>query len=728
MQKLNVTLENCYGIKKLSHTFDFSQKSTFAIYASNGIMKTSFAKTFIDLSKGEVSKDLIDNQKNTIREITDENLSELNKDSIFVIEPYNESYKSDKVSTLLANKELKGKYDNILKEIDKKKEELLKELRLLTGFKSTSPIEKAFSMDFMFSETEFFKAIIRIKGEVTDKTKPVFENIIYNEIFNTKVEEFIKNNQAELSEYIRIYEDLLLRSTYFKKGCSHTNVSTIAKNLKDNGFFKAKHSITLLNNKGKKETIFTEEDLESAIQDDLDSIINDKKLLDAFNNLDDKLEKNTDLSKFKKYLFNNLNILPELKNLQRFKQQLWTSYLKTKIGLFNELENIYSEGEEEIEKILEQSKEQIPAWMNVIDIFNERFSVPFDVGIGNQEDIILRKEKPTFEFHFSDDNGNPLIPVNEKELLKVLSNGEKRALYILNIIFEVQARRQNNQETLFIIDDIADSFDYKNKYAIIEYLKDISETPNFKQIILTHNFDFYRSITGRLEMLQERAHKLNVLKTNTEIKLIEEFYQENNPFKHWKKHLHLNNAMLIASIPFVRNLAEFSGNKEIEDKLTHLLHIKSDTYTFDISELQEIYRKILVDKSNLTLPNPLEKIINIIYSSADAIISDTTEVLQLEDKIVLSIAIRLKSEKFMIQEINDEHFCNEIKKVQSRILLEKFKELFSGDSTKESQIKLLKEVSLMTPENIHVNSFMYEPILDMSNEHLKVLYIKTKAL
>lgn len=28
----------------------------------------------------------------------------------------------------------------------------------------------------------------------------------------------------------------------------------------------------------------------------------------------------------------------------------------------------------------------------------------------------------------------------------------------------------------------------------------------------------------------------------------------------------------------------------------------------------------------------------------------------------------------------------------------------------------------MTPENIHLNSFMYEPILDMSKDHLEKLY------
>jgi len=34
----------------------------------------------------------------------------------------------------------------------------------------------------------------------------------------------------------------------------------------------------------------------------------------------------------------------------------------------------------------------------------------------------------------------------------------------------------------------------------------------------------------------------------------------------------------------------------------------------------------------------------------------------------------------------------------------------------------------MTPENIHINSFMYEPIIDMANEHLKQLYTDVSAL
>lgn len=46
MNKLSIKLKNCFGIEKLTHDFDFSEDNVFSIYARNGLMKTSLAKTF----------------------------------------------------------------------------------------------------------------------------------------------------------------------------------------------------------------------------------------------------------------------------------------------------------------------------------------------------------------------------------------------------------------------------------------------------------------------------------------------------------------------------------------------------------------------------------------------------------------------------------------------------------------------------------------------------------
>ena len=60
---------------------------------------------------------------------------------------------------------------------------------------------------------------------------------------------------------------------------------------------------------------------------------------------------------------------------------------------------------------------------------------------------------------------------------------------------------------------------------------------------------------------------------------------------------------------------------------------------------------------------------------------------------------------------------------QTRELFNGFKQF--GDDEK---IEVLNEVNIMTPEHIHVNSFMYEPILDMDIVELHRLYQLIKRL
>ena len=525
-----------------------------------------------------------------------------------------------------------------------------------------------------------------------------------------------KDFKSKLAEYIDKYNELIDSSTYFKKGVfNHNNASTIAKNLKDNGFFEANHSVSL-NTKGSNKEIKTEVELEEVIQQEKDSILNNPELMKAFEEIDKKITAHADLRGFRTYLEENQSIIPELINLDALRQRIWISYLKQNIEAYKSLEIAYSEGQDEIEKIIEEAKKEKTQWLEVIQEFNTRFFVPFKLSVENQEVVILKSEAPSIKFTFKEFDES--ISIEEDDLFKVLSNGELRALYILNIMFEVKARIQANQETLFIIDDIADSFDYKNKYAIIEYLKDISNVSIFKQIVLTHNFDFYRTVSCRLDM--QRQHKLHTIKTDVGVKLVEEKYQ-NNPFLSWKQNFNSagNEAMLIASIPFVRNIAEYSGYDENYTKLTSLLHFKEDTDDITILDLETIFKQVLVDKNTLVLLEPTKKVIELIFEIADRIQSETTEIIDLENKIVLAIATRLKAEMFMIKKIADNVFWKGITKNQTFELFKTFKGKFPLEI---ENIKLLENVNLMTPENIHLNSFMYEPILDMSNENLKQLY------
>ena len=446
-----------------------------------------------------------------------------------------------------------------------------------------------------------------------------------------------------------------------------------------------------------------------------EGISNDKELRKKFADIEKLITKNSPLREFEAYLSVREDILSKLSNIASFKQEIWKSYFKSRIDLYNELIEQYLAADKRKNEIEEEAKKQRTQWELVIEIFNSRFFVPFELIAKNRVPVILGQETMlSLGFIFKD--GVDKAPVEEAALMQVLSTGEKRALYVLNIIFEVEARIKAKQETVFVIDDIADSFDYKNKYAIIQYLKDIAEEPYFNQIILTHNFDFFRTISSRFV---KYSHCLMALRCSDGISLKQAIGIKNVFVKDWKPNFFTDSKKKIASIPFIRNIIEFTKGAKDPDfvKLTSLLHWKSDSASITQDELDEIYKKVFVDATG-TSHDGGKTVIEIIHSEAKKCLTES-EGINFENKIVLSIAIRIASEKFMVEKICDTHFVENIDSNQTDRLSKKFKELFCDDIY---QIETIQRVILMTPENIHLNSFMYEPILDMSDEHLRMLY------
>lgn len=459
--------------------------------------------------------------------------------------------------------------------------------------------------------------------------------------------------------------------------------------------------------------------MDKLIEEEKGKILNDESLLKSFNTLDSKLTKNAKLLQFRNLIQSNPEIISYLVNWNILKQQLWGKYI---IDLGEQVEYVikeYNNSKESIKKILEESKKEKTLWNEVINIYNDRFDVPFIVEVDNKEDVILKETTPIIKFKYK--VGDSQKNVNNELLLKVLSNGEKRALYILNVIFEIEALKKLNRDTLVIVDDIADSFDYRNKYAIIEYLNDILKSNIFNMIVLTHNFDFYRTLKSRLNIKRENC--LMAQKDDNGIKLVKGGYF-NNIFNIWKDNLN-NDRILIASIAFVRNLCEYLEEKNSVNyiKLTSLLHLKEDTENLTVEDLEIIYQQIW--KIPINLKDKERKVISIINKESDKIIVERSESVNLENKIVLSIAIRLLAEKFMINTINNEEKIKKIKKNQTTGLYSIIKK---ENLVSKEVMALLEQVNIMTPENIHINSFMFEPILDLSDNHLKKLYCKLKEL
>ena len=719
MQKISVHLENCYGIRALNAEFDFSNKFASIIYAPNGAMKTSFAETFKDHSKGNDSQDRVYPERETIREITDENGAPLAMESVFVIEPYDSSYESNRVSTLLANNSLKSEYDGILQGIDRKSSELMTLLKKTSGVRSG--LENIISEVLTKIPGNLLRAFDRIKTEVfEDNEDPTLANIKFATLFNEKIEKLLgeKDVKEALEQYTTNYEALLDKSRFFRKGVfNHYQAGEIAKQLKNHGFFKANHKVFLNSIEGDTK-VESEAELEALIDKELSSILSDKSLKASFEKIDKKLT-NKDLRDFREFLLANQTLIPRLQAPELLKEDLLKSYLMRHRSEFETLMSEYETGKRRIEEITTEASEQATEWQEVINIFNRRFSVPFKVGIENKQDVILKRVTPNISFTFEDETAVP-VPVERDNLVNILSSGERRALYILNIIFEVKARISDSIPTLFIVDDIADSFDYKNKYAIIEYLSDILSQGDFRQIILTHNYDFYRTVWRRLSLAGANFH---ISKSSKGVALTKEkMYRD--PFEKWKSLANEDDKtdVLIAMIPFVRNLAEYCGYPEESLALTTLLHMKPGHPELLVKDLLGIFSKIL---NGQDFANSLEDdqfVIPLIFETAKGIAYNAEPAYDLEKKIVLSIAIRLSAEDYMIRVINDADWVKNIKNNQTGRLTKRFKGMVLGKQEHATSIELIDRVNLMTPENIHLNSFMYEPILDMSSEHLSNLY------
>jgi hypothetical protein len=725
MDVIEVKLENCYGIQKLEATLTFKASpkiplgSAFSIYAPNGFMKTSLARTFLDFQEGRDSQDLIFPARPTSRSITSDPAAAITPESLFVIKPYVERYAGAGTSTLLVNPRLRSEYEEAVRNIESTQEDLLKALKEISGWPGKASPASEIKEVFQFKNPyDFFSGLINgLDGDTR------LSDLSYTEIFNDKTIAAFKAGtlNEQLQEYMAKYQELVDNSPLLSKRFNHTGATDVSKNLQSNGFFDANHTLNISIG-GERLEVASAKELEALVVAEKQRILGDKDLSAKFEAVDKQLQKNAELKKFREYLTEHQEILAELGDFNGFRKKLWNSYFNVAQSALSLFAAAYASAKDVIAETAYQAQEEKTKWAAVVAQFNERFYVPFKLVVQNQQDVILKGEAPKITFEFQD--GNETCGVEEEKLLQVLSQGEKRALYILNVLFEIQARRESNQQTLLIIDDIADSFDYKNKYAIIEYFNEISKIPFFRLVFLTHNFDFHRTISSRLQIA--RSRRLFARKNQGLLTFVQEKYQK-NPFTTWKSDLTRNSAFLVASIPFVRNLAEYCHGTDSPHylMLTSLLHVKADTATLTISDLETAFKATLLDQAALSLQNPTGSAMQLIYDEAEALAAISDDDVELESKVILSIGIRLKAEEFMISKINDAAFVNTISSNQTFELYSRFASEFPDA---RDQLMVLSQVNLMTPENIHLNSFMYEPILDMSALHLYELYGRVKAL
>lgn len=723
MDKLITNFENCFGIGKLNQEFDFTKSKTYLIYAPNGTMKTSFARTFDLISKKDAKNvpcDRIYNSRVSKCEILVDG-KEINPDNILVVNAEDNGFDaSNKISTFLASKELKSKYDEIYLDLNNRKSEFIKKLKVIS---QSTDCETEFINTFSEnSNNSFFEILLLQVGFLKEK----FDRITfrYNDVFDKKgnVKKFLDKNQTILNQYINNYKTIISKSKFFKESTNTTfgtyQANEILKSIEDNSFFEAGHKFLLEDGT----EVANSEELIKIVQEEIQNILNDEKLKLAFDKVDKAIGANLELRAFQRVIEKDNLILVNLKEYEKFKQDVWLNYLSEIKIEAEELSIYYKEIKKELEKIIEESKKEFALWAKIISTFNSRFYVPFKVIIANQADLILKQDTANLEFDYSDRDDEP-VRHKRDNLLNILSKGEQRAYFLLQFLFEIESRKSNSEESILIFDDVADSFDYKNKFAIIEYIKDLNQLAIFRTIILTHNFDFYRTLASRLS-LRRQVVFMATKSNNKEITLHNGQYRK-DVFAHFIGRFS-EPKIFISLIAFVRNLIEYSESNDNADyiTLTSCLHKKASSTTLTAKDIFDIYRKRLIKLESKTISFADENLIQLIIKSANSICEEKNiDEILLENKITLAIAIRLMAEDYLLKKL-PELDLRAITANQTQELCTEYCRKFPDSAS----ILILDKVNLMTPENIHINAFMYEPLIDMSVHHLIDLYKETLRL
>lgn len=721
---LHIDLQNCFGIGRLVSDINYvNDGHTAVIYAPNGTMKTSLTNTFLKLLDNKHPGDEMYPDRPSSSTIAIDG-NPVSKDNVYVFANADKDGTSG-ISTFLANEALKGQYDAIFSLLSNAKTQLKNRVKEIAH---SSDCESEVLETFRENENDtYLDCLLHIKAQL-DAGQDVITGIDFkfNDIFDKgrKVLDFVNDNLAALQEYFEKYQELVNESAIFSTGenAFGTNHATaLLKSIEDDRYFSASHRMILRND----HEISSKDEIATLINEEKERIFTNQALKKSFEKIEKKLNANADLRGFKEVLTAHPEFVPELANYDEFRKKILRGYMQTSAELFSNLVNLYNGNKDQLRNLVNQANTERSQWESVIDMFNDRFFVPFKLELKNKADILLNANVvPELAFLYADEDGNPPVEKEQKELVSHLSRGEQKAFFILQNIFEIEARKKTGQQTLLVFDDVADSFDYKNKYAIIEYLYDIANIPNFYLLVLTHNFDFYRTVVSRFKVNSNIffAHKSD----DRTVELKRGIFKPDILKKKFIDQI-TNKRSFIGSIPFVRNIIEYTEGTDDDGylKLTSCLHQKPETSAILMSDIFTIIQHTIKSTQDKAITFSAENYMDCLYAEADSILGDPNEV-ELTNKLVLSIAIRHKAEAYMRKVLTELQLAevNENRNPTGE-LVGVFKKYHSVDM--EDKCRILNRVLMLTSENIHLNNFMFEPLVDISILYLKKLYNQCKT-
>lgn len=710
--------KNIYGINDLKGIDAVNGNAL--IYAPNGGTKTSLALGFKSISNGINPNDRIFEKKCEYIFNLDGNLysdkEPKNIDNIVVYnfeKYYNESLeKSDnKINLLTISSELKSKYGEIYQFCLDQIDILSKKISSIIGNKKKENENISSSLNFFKSTFNIYnwKDIIVFLSNIKWSDKIEIENNILNILNENTIPIISSIDFIERVNKLNHTLNSKVESILFKGVFGSIEAGKLIKEIKSDGFFEAGHAIKLF---GKDELITSCEDFEKIYQEQLNIIYTDDETKKDVEDLLSKINKNKATREIRG-LISNPEILTQMNDFNKFSLKVLSGCLQNLEIEIRETAKLINNSNDSINKLMKEAESERTKWEEICSIFNDRFIVPFEISIKNRFNSIIGASSPTFEIKYKKNNNEKVI--NEDILKKTLSTGEVRALTILLFLFDLNISIEKNSETFVILDDVVDSFDYKNKYAMIEYISELSNENNIICWVLTHNFDFFSSCKYRVKGFDKYYIKQN--------KNSENFQKFNESiigggmelFSNWKKMLNdtSDEKKFISLIPVCRNLIElkYGVNDEKYKTLCNVLHFRLNTKNILVEKIKPLFLETFNINYNL---DASRKVFDILFEQLN-ILSTTnlSNSIGLDDKIVLAIGIRIVIE--MVFNVFDTSFVNsDLSLGEEYELVKQYLDLYDK--------KVFSKALISIPEFVHLNSFMYEPLIDIPTIVLQEIY------
>lgn len=355
MQELKLDLENCYGIKKMEETIDYSNNNVAIIYAPNGTMKSSLAKTFEAIKDDRQVEEKIYGFK-SLCSITDEENVAVLKEQIIVINPFDENAFEDQ-GLLMANDQLRKEYLNIHNSIESKKESLYSKIKEKFGYSNRNNFDVKNTMlnDWGLSVKEEYDCLIKIQELLHDKSMRCLLNeddLDYASLFNDKVYSMMKTGKTGelIEEYENKYRELVDKSLYMQQGViDHNNYDNISNALNNNGFFTAHNEVTLKAKDGSTSiTLKEQKELDDLLKKEKEQVLNSKEIKELFEKINKAISKNKDTQAFNSFLQTHQHIIVEYKDIDLFKKKVWVKVFLCYEHLLEELIDDYNKAHEDL--------------------------------------------------------------------------------------------------------------------------------------------------------------------------------------------------------------------------------------------------------------------------------------------------------------------------------------------------------------------------------------------